>query len=188
MKKNNLKTLIITCWAVLVLCFIIKIFGGNWFELGAENIKFIQFCNFVDNNMWLKMLLAIFISLFSNYFLICVLLNKQKLNIKEIILFGILIIIKSIASWYIVWLPFILDLFILILIPLIISKFKNWKRVLLCNILVMIFQLMSLITRNVGFLFIGNSFIEQTLIQIDYDIMLILYYLYNIKYFVRKEM
>lgn len=187
MNKKQLKTIIITCWALLGICFIIKLFGGNWFELSTENQRFINFCNMVDNTMWLKMILALFLCLFSTYFFICLLLNKEKLNLKEILLFGILTAIKSIVSWYIDWLPIVLDCFILVLIPLILCKFKNWKRIIIVNVLVVCFQFISVIIRNMSFLFVGNSFIEQTLMQIDYYILLFIYYLYNRRYFIKKE-
>ena len=185
MKKNNLKTLIITCWAVLVLCFIIKIFGGNWFELGAENIKFIQFCNFVDNNMWLKMLLSCILSCLSNYFIICIIINKKKLKLIETIFFMILIIIRSILSWYYSIVAFILDIVILIGCTTFINK--KILRSLICFGIIILFQAISLVIRNIGFAnFNDNSFLIQVLLQIDYYIMIFLLYLYNIKQIKKK--
>ena len=188
MNKKNFKTLIIMCWILLAVCVVIKLFGGNWFELSTDNTKFIEFCNYVDNTMWLKMTIPCLVSLCSNYILLCVLLNKTKLNIKECIIFGTLLIFKSIISWYITWLPFILDIFILILIPLLLCKFKYWKRILIGNVLVMVFQLISLMIRNLGvILILGNTYIEQFLYQIDYFVMLILYYLYNTLFIIKRK-
>lgn len=187
MNKKQLKTVIIVCWILLAICFVIKTFGGNWFELSSDNEKFVQFCTFVDNTMWLKMILALILCLVSTYFFICLLLNKSKLSLKEMILFGILTSIKSLVSWYIEWLPIVLDTLILILLPLIICKFKNWKRIIIVNVLVVAYQCLSVIIRNISFLFVGNSFIEQTIMQVDYYIFLLLYFLYNKKYFINKE-
>ena len=189
MNRKNFKTLIIMCWVVLFVTVIIKLFGGNWFELSTENTKFIKFCNYVDNTMWLKMTLACFNYLLTGYFVISMLLNKEKLDNKTLIIFAPIMIFKSIISWYILWLAYILDAFVLIIIPLIFKKFKNWKRVIIINILILLLQLLTLLTRNlsIGFGFNENSTLLSMLYQIDYVIMIFLSYIYNVKYFIRKE-
>lgn len=183
MKKNNLKTIIITCWAVLVLCFIIKLFGGNWFELGAENIKFIQFCNFVDNNMWLKMLLSCIIYCISTYYVVCISANVKHLTIKQIAILLPIMIAKSILSWWFYWIAFVLDIIVLLIYPAIISK--KFIRSVICFGVVLAFQVISLVIRNIGINnFNENSFLLMFIMQIDYYIMIILFYLHNIQ---RKE-
>lgn len=188
MKSNSLKTLIITCWAVLVLCLIIKLLGGNWFELATENTKFIQFCEFVDNTMWLKMLLACLIYVGSTYGLVCIILNKQYLNVKETIIFIPLMIFKSIIYWYFTTIGTIVDICILVVIPLILGKFKNWLRVLISFALINVFQIVSLLLRNIG---LGNFNINSAFIsllyQVDYYVMIALMYLYNLQIKKRKE-
>lgn len=178
--------LILVSWVVLGICLIIKLFGGNWFELSVENEKFIAFCNFVDNTMWVKMTLACLIYLFTNYFIICILIDKQKLDKKLILIFLPLMITKSIISWYFTTISFILDVVILIILPIIIGK--KWKRVIFGNLLVMAFQLLTIAIRNVSINFnLGNTVVENYLIQIDYYIMIILFYLYVFKNKRRKE-
>jgi hypothetical protein len=179
---NKYGMLIIVSWAVLIICWLIKLFGGNWFELGTENIKFINFCNFVDNTKWLKIILACLIYLFTTYPVLCCILNKKYLNTKLLIIFMPLMIIKSITGWYILWIAYIIDLFIIVILPLIICKFKNWRRVVLGNVLVLSFQLLTMAIRNIGVgLNSNNTFIEQALIQVDYYIMIMLFYLYNFR-------
>lgn len=184
--KNTYGMLITLSWILLIICLIIKLFGGNWFELNSENSKFIEFCLYVDNNLWLKMILACVIYLISGYFILSCILNK-KLDKKLILIFFPLMILKSILNWYFSVLAFILDLIILLVIPIILTK--NWKRVLISFVILNALQIITLITRNVGFGFNENSFnynyfIIQTLYQIDYYVMLILWYLYTFK---RKE-
>lgn len=183
--SNPYGMLITVSWLLLIVCLIIKLFGGNWFELGSENSKFIQFCLYVDNHMWLKMILACLIYLLSGYFIISIAL-KQKMNLKLICIFYPIMIIKSILNWYISIIPFILDVVILFVLPLIITK--NWKRPLFCVLGVLALQIISILVRNVSFGFgqfnYGNTFIVQFLYQIDYYIMIILWYLYTFK---RKE-
>lgn len=79
----------------------------------------------------------------------------------------------------------ILDLLIGILIPLIRNKFKNWKIVIIGNILLIIFQFISLITKNIGGYITSDSILVSSILSIDYYIMLVLYYLYT--HFERKE-
>lgn len=178
--------LIVVSWVVLGICLIIKLFGGNWFELSVENDKFIAFCNFVDNTMWVKMTLACLIYLFTTYPAMCVYLDKPKLDKKLLLIFFPLMIIKSISSWYILILAYILDVIILIILPIIISK--KWKRVIFGNILVFVFQVITILIRNISFDFnLGNTVIENYLYQVDYYIMIILFYLYTFKNKKRKE-
>lgn len=178
--------LIVVSWVVLVVCLIIKLFGGNWFELNVENDKFIAFCNFVDNTMWAKMTLACMIYLFTNYFILCILIDRRKLDKKLILIFFPLMITKSIVNWYFTTIGFILDVIILIVLPIIIGR--KWKRVIVGNLLVMAFQLITIGIRNISINFnFNNTFLEQTLIQVDYYIMIILFYLYAFKNKKRKE-
>ena len=188
MKQNSLKTLIITCWAVLVLCLVIKLLGGNWFELATENTKFIQFCEFVDNTMWLKMLLACLIYVGSTYLYLCVASNKQYLSLKETIVYIPIMIAKSILFWYFPTIATIMDICLITIIPLAFGKFRNWKRILIGFVLINIFQIMSIIIRNIGFAnFNNNTTLISMIMQIDYYIMVMLMYLYNLYINKRKE-
>ena len=184
--KNTYGMLITLSWILLIVCLIIKLFGGNWFELNSDNSKFIEFCLYVDENMWLKMILACVIYLISGYFILSCILNK-KLDKKLIFIFLPIMIAKSILNWYFSVLAFILDLIILLVIPIILTK--NWKRVLISFVILNALQIITLLLRNAIFGFYENSFnfnsfIIQTLYQIDYYIMIILWYLYTFK---RKE-
>ena len=49
--KDKYKTLITACWIVLICCFIVKLLGGNWFEIACNNEKFIAFCNTYKNTI-----------------------------------------------------------------------------------------------------------------------------------------
>ena len=171
--------LIVISWVVLLICLIIKLLGGNWFELGTNNEHFISFCNYVDNTQWLKMILACIICIGSVYIIECILLNKNKLSPKELALYLPLIVIGSISSWKFQIVSLIAQILYFIVLPLIQTKYK-WKRVLFINIFVMLLQVISILFRNIGnWNFNENNFMFQTLIQVDYYLMLILAYLYN---------
>ena len=99
MNLKNFKTLIITSWVVLIACFLIKILGGNWFELAVENEKFILFCNFIDNTPDVKILLTAVIYCVSTYFVVCAIVKKEKLPIHISVILIIYMLIKSVLSW-----------------------------------------------------------------------------------------
>ena len=169
--------LIVVSWVVLLICLVIKLFGGNWFELWWDNDKIISFCNYVEDTTWLKMSIACVIYLISTYLLVCIILNKDKLNKKLSLIYIPLMIMKSLLNWYLVIIPFLIDLVILLIIPILYNK--KWKRAIFCFIGVSLLQIVSIILRNVSFDFnIGNTLIENYLIQVDYYIIIILGYLY----------
>ena len=174
--------LITLSWILLVICLVIKLLGGNWFELSTDNERFIAICTFVDEHQWLKMILACIIFCGSGYLSLCVSLNTKKMNKKQLLIFIPLMIAKSILNWYFKIIPFIIDVITLLLLPMILTK--KIIRPIVCVILVLLFQIITLSIRNLNFGFgfnLGNTFVEQTLYQIDYYLMIILYYLYNIK-------
>lgn len=184
--NNTYGLLIFVSWILLIICVVIKIFGGNWFELATNNEKFIAFCDFVDKTKWLKMIFACLICVFTTYPAICVFSNRKRLDIKFSIIVIILLIIKSILSWYIGKYTYILDIIILIIIPIIINK--KILRVILGNLIVIAFQMITMFIRNInGNLTNLDNFLFQSLIQIDYYLMIILFYLYNLRILKRKE-
>ena len=189
MTHKNLKTLLITSWVVLIICFILKLFGVEAFEFSVENTKFIQLCEFIDNYLWIKMILACLNCIITTTPMLCIMLNKKMLDKTEIYVFIPLMIIKSISSWYVGILSGVLDIIIMIVLPLLRGRFKNYKRVILVVILVLVFQVITLVTRNSD---IGNYFNEQSalvslLLQVDYIIMIFISYLYHRKLLLRKE-
>lgn len=176
--------LIVISWVVFLICLIIKLLGGNWFELSTDNTRFIAFCNFVDNTQWLKMILACCIYLITTLPVLLILLNEPKLKPRNCAIFIPLMICKSVVSWYSVVISYILDFVIIILLPLILKRFKNWKIVIFGNILVFVFQCITLLTRNIGVKMgfnINNTFLVQMIFQIDYYLMILLFYLYYFK-------
>ena len=182
--KSPYGLIICISWIALIICLIIKLFGGNWFELWLKNDKFISFCGFVDNTIWLKRVLACIICVASTIPVYLIMLNNNKPKHYVLIILIILTICKSILGWYNSTISFILDIFILLVVITIFNK--KPLRNIICFVIVTIFQLITIGLRNVSFWLggfnFGNTFIEQFLIQIDYYIMIILFYLYNFKY------
>ena len=142
--NNTYGMLIIISWILFIICLIIKLFGGNWFELGTSNEKFNMFCEYVDTTKVLKKVIACLIYLFTGYPIICILLNKSKLDNKSTLIFIPLMVCKSLVSWHSI--------------------------------------LISILVRNISLDFnVGNTIIENYLVQVDYYLMVILFYLYYFK-------
>ena len=178
--KDHYKILIRTSWVVLICCSLIKIFGGNYFEIAVQNEKFISICNYVDNNLWLKKILAAIMYMVSTYTYLCIALKEKHIKLKHSLLLMPLMFTKTFLGWYYPIVAFILDIFILFIIPVIINKKLKWN--IISFILLNVFQLISLLTKNFSIdNFNNNLFLVQTIYQIDFYIMLILYYLYTFK-------
>lgn len=75
---------------------------------------------------------------------------------------------------------------ILIVIPLIVGKLKNWLYVLIGVGAIILFQQISLFIRNQNFYLDKDSLLINIIMSIDYYIMVILYYL-HIRYYKTKK-
>ena len=180
-EKQKYETLIISCWVVLIACFLIKIFGGNWFEIICENQNFINICEWLDGS-WVKYIVATLVYASSSY-LIYLCLTKQKLLDDWWIL--LILIPAPLLKDKIAILGWLIDISVWIVIPLIKGKFKNWLYVLIGIALIIAFQFISLLTKNITINLTNEPSLVALIMQVDYYIMIILYYLY-IQYY-RKE-
>lgn len=179
--KDKYKTLILACWIVLLSCFIIKILGGNFFEIMCNNKTFINICNFIENTF------LYYVVVFINFYIGAIFYYKailQKDNLKGKYLFIHLIllviwIIKLLVNNNVI-LALLTDLLFTIIIPIILDRTK-WKRAIFGSLLTLGFQVISLITKNIGLKIIDDNVLITLIFMIDYYIMMILYYLYSIK-------
>ena len=69
MNLKAIKRAIILCWILLAVCFAIKLFGGNWFEIVCANEHFIKFCDFIDK-AYINYPLSCVFYITSNFFFI----------------------------------------------------------------------------------------------------------------------
>lgn len=178
MMKDKYKVLITSCWVLLALCFAIKILGGNWFEIAVSNETFINVCNYIDSKIWLKYFITTIFYSISSY-IIYLAITKQKIGKDKYIL--IILLPASICKNYITLLGWFIDILVWMILPLLKYKFKNWLRVIIGVILIFVFQLISLLTKNIGIYIETTNILIGTILIIDYYIMLVLYYLYSNK-------
>lgn len=179
--KDKYKTLIISCWVVLLCCFVVKLLGGNFFKIVCENEKFIKFCNFIDGNI-LKYVISFILYFISTYIYFLAIIKNKVSKQKHII------IIISLILWWVIKLLlnnaqsiiFVLDILYMIFIPIIINK-KIWLFSIISFFLNLAFQLISLLTKNIGIKFVDETMFMAIIFNIDYYIMIVLFYLYRTK-------
>lgn len=184
-----LKRSIILCWVLLAICFVIKIFGGNFFAIVCTNEKFIKVCEFIENTIIFDILQ--FISFVFSYFLIfrCVDMNNSKRNtiiffiyavlyfvFKELIKFNVIQLTTTIHNI----LEFGLIYFFMIMFCNTKSKLHiRLLKPLLFVSLLLIFSLISAIVKNIGIdSSLNESVVMGLIFLIDYYIMILLTYFY----------
>jgi hypothetical protein len=188
-KERYLKRVIVVCWIALAICFGIKLFGGNLFEIMCNNENFIKVCEYADNHWWAYYIISTIYCLISNYFFTLALCGKWKFSRNETIIFCITIVIVCFTKLFSSTVGLILDVWQLIIMPCVFT-IKNPKRhwiVLIGNIMAFGFQVISLITRNLSFgIVTDNGLLIGIIYSTDVTIMFILYYLYS-NFYKRKE-
>ena len=181
-KERYLKRVIVVCWIALAICFGIKLFGGNLFEIICTNEKFIKVCEYADNHLWAYYLINILNGFVLAYFFTLAVCQKLKFQRHELITFSITIVVGMFIKRYSPILGFVFDIWQGIVMPCVFTirtPKKHWN-VIFGNILVMIFQLVSMFVKNIGIkIMTGESVLVTIIFSLDVFIMVILYYLYS---------
>ena len=187
-----LKKAIILCWIMLVVCFSIKLFGGNWFEIVCTNEHFSNICKFIDERILLKYLIAFFVYVIPSYFIIKSCCFGRKFNKTNVSIVLIALTIVWFSQFISISLKSFLEIINTIATPFAINVLsekqregkikaakKYWYSGFLCCFLIFLFQFVSLITRNIGIKVIHDSTLISAIMLVDYYIMIALYYFYS---------
>ena len=136
--KDKYKTLITSCWVVLLCCFIVKLLGGNFFVIVCENEKFIKFCEYCNTDDMYWVISSVVYTVSTTIYLMAV--CKFKKPKRYLIAFVLYIyLIKQLLSSYTVLIT-IVELISVIIAPIIFDK-KLWSRSIIGYLLMTIFQL-----------------------------------------------
>jgi hypothetical protein len=176
--KDKYKTLIISCWAVLLCCFVVKLLGGNFFEIAYDNAQFQWFCHYCNKGVMYWILSILFYSVSTTLYLMAV-CRFEKPKLLLVIITIVIDIIKLIFIRYSTIVGLV-EFILFIIIPICYNK-KNWLRSIIGVFLVLAFQIISLVTKNIGVKIINNDVFTTIIFSIDYLIMIVLYWLYSIK-------
>lgn len=192
-KEIILKRAIILCWVLLIICFIIKLCGGNYFNIMCNNENFIKFCNFIENSI-IKYIIYLFSFIFSSYLL----LKIVKPDFKILSLKSLLFLICCIIVWAFKLLielniftintliVNILDFVILYVLLVIFTKRPLLS--IFAVILLFVFSIISSLVKGIGIdsSITDNYFVAQIFL-IDYYLMLVLSVLYSKKIQIKKK-
>lgn len=181
-KERYLKRVIIVCWIALAICFGIKLFGGNLFEIMCENENFIKVCEYADNHFWAYYLLATIFSFVNTYFFVLAIIQEVKFKKWQLLVVILTVVIGNIIKSFSDIGGLIFDIWQAIVMPAVftVGTPKKHKNILIANGLLLVFQIISLVTRNIGFKILSNSSaLISSIFNIDLIIMVVLYYLYS---------
>lgn len=187
MNRKVLRTAIIICWVVLAVCFIIKIFGGRYFEIATNNDTFVAVCEYVDNQVWLKAILSFAVNLLIAVLINLAVLRQKVLKSKQaiilltcvIVAFAVAFVGTCVENEIIDIVGFVLSFLPLCICPMILSK--KPLRSILAFIMYAIFQAISVVVKGLSITKVNDeSSLIGLIFSIDVYIMLILYYLYSL--------
>ena len=180
-KARLLRRVIIISWISLALCFVIKIFGGNFFEIMCNNPKYKALCEYADSHFWCKYFIVVISSIISISLYLLAIIKQYKFTILQGLIVLITILISCFIKLHNNTIGLICDLWIMFILPFIFLKFK-WKSFLsifVAFILNLVFQLVSLLTKNISIGFVDDSMFIGLIYMIDLYLMCLLYYLYR---------
>ena len=189
-----LKRGIITCWILLAICLVVKIFGGNFFNIVFNDENFVKFCEYVDKSFIRYIIYFAYFILESS---VIIFIIKPDLKFKSLkyflYLFGCSLfwIIKVLVENSVIkiYIPLfsIISLVILYFILLIFSKKPLYSVLIIlyqtalgaCSSLIKNISLNGLLSKSAFLTFI---------FYIDYYIVFVLTLLYvRIKYIKRRK-
>lgn len=193
-KEVVIKRAIILCWFLLFVCFIIKIFGGNFFNIVCNNERFIKICNYIDNT-WLYYLVGYINYVVAGYIYTFAIIGKINNYKKSLIVIFLVLTLCYLTKFISLTLSLFVDyiFYFMIFCPFM-CKLNGYTlkqsliRSLIGLILVNVFQLSSLFIKNISkFKIMSNNCLIQLIYSIDYFIMLFLYLFYSLELNLKKE-
>ena len=180
-KSQYIKRLITVSWVALIVCFIIKIFGGNFFEIMCQSQNYKALCEYADNHFWLKGILMAISSFICQILYILAIVQEWKLTKNQFLIILLTVIVNSGAKEYSIIGSYVLDVFMLFIMPMLFlgKNFKKYWHILIAFLLTFAFQGISLLTKNLSFGRVDDSTFISLIYMIDLYIMCFLYYLYR---------
>ena len=181
-KERYLKRVIIVCWIALAICFGIKLFGGNLFEIMCENENFIKVCEFAETHFWFNYILNCAYSLLSLCLFVLALCGKTKFSKIEFIIVVCTVLVGTLIKSFFTIIGLIFDIWQFIVLPcaFTLKDTKRHKYVIPANIALFIFQAISIFVKNVQhFIIPSDEVLIGMIYSIDIILMLVLYYLYS---------
>ena len=180
-KARLFRRVIILSWIALVLCFVIKIFGGNFFEIMCENPNYKALCEYADSHFWAKLFIGFISSMVCEFLYILSILQKFKPTKKDFIITTASVFISCFCQMTIGKWSIITDIWLMVGLPILLlgKNYKKYWQVLVAWCLTFLFQVISLLVKNFALKQIDESTFISLIYSIDVYLMCALYYLYR---------
>lgn len=181
-KERYLKRVIVVCWIALAICFCIKLFGGNLFEIMCKNENFIKVCEYADNHFWAYYLMNALYCFVSLYFFTLAICGKKSFTKRELIIVIVTVIVGTFVKYFNQYVGFAFDIWQGFIMPCVFT-IKTPRRhiyVIPANIMLMAFQLISMFVKNINLgILTDKGLLLSMIYSIDVLIMILLYYGYS---------
>ena len=180
-KARLLRRVIIISWASLALCFAIKIFGSNFFEIMCENPNYKALCEYADAHLWFKFIIGFVSSLLCQCLFLLSIIQKYWFSKKQFIFIVIIVAISTVIKPYNHIIGIIFDIFLTFILPALFlgKNFKKYISIIVANVFIFAFQIISLLVKNLSITIIDDSTFITLIYSIDVYLMCFLYYLYR---------
>lgn len=181
-KERYLKRVILVCWIALAICFGIKLFGGNLFEIMCNNENFIKVCEYADNHFLARYFIYFFQCFVQQYFFTLAIIQEIRMKRWQLSITIITVLIGVFLKLLDSDIGFVFDLWQAVIMPALFSIKKpkcHWN-IIIANVLVIIFQLVSMFIKNVNSIVVPNEgVLVASIFLIDVLLMILLYYAYS---------
>ena len=180
-KARLLRRVIIISWITLALCFVVKIFGGNLFEIMCNNPNYKALCDYLDTHIWFEFLIAILSSMLVETLYLLAIIQKLKFTKIQFIITFISVCISCTIKILFTKYGIIADIWITLILPILFLG-KNYNKyicVLFAILFSLGFQIISLLVRNLAIEIIDYNTFISLIYNIDVYLMSFLYYLYR---------
>ena len=180
-KARLLRRVIIISWVSLILCFLIKILGGNFFEIMCESPNYKALCEYADNHFWLKYLIGICSSMLCQTLYVLAILQEYKFKKWQLVTTIVSVLVGTYIKYLSTVAGWIFDVWFFIGMPILFlgKHYKKYWQVLVALALNLLFQFVSIIVKNLAIVVVGDSTFITLIYMIDLYIMCFLYYLYR---------
>ena len=171
---------------LLVITFIMKIVGLDYFGLDINNPVMIKLNNILINNKLLPIIKALIILSIQFYFYICIVCEKRKLYFVSFVgaLINLIsqIILMKFSKMNMLY--YFISFSIMLIIPMIVSKKIMLKRQIKYILLITLYQAISLLIRNISIHYEYGNYIVDTIMNLDQLLFLAINYTI---FFIKKE-
>lgn len=162
---------------VLVLIFIMKLVGLDYFGLEVDNPTIVKISDYISNTHWGDVYNFICVYL-QFYFYLCLVCNRKKLYIEALIgsLINFIPQCLLFVFYKLNWIYYFYSFLLMIFIPMIVNKKFFIKRQIKYLITISVYQFICLTIRNIGINSNYGNFLVDSLLNIDQLLMLAITY------------